>query len=1516
MAEPELEEIDLNEFSDPQLGITAEPSFGSRRRPRKPFAKAPMSEEDKSFFRELEIVHGNKTPTIADRIISQNVPELVKGSRERIKHAETIAATLNISFSEAYDGEKYYSKEMQARAPDLFKESGTSFMRGIGSAYVNFGQGMGYLGAPEFAQTYIDYGKSIQKAYMPKLKPPEVAWSNFINPEWYATTAAENLPTTLSLIPAGIIGAYGAVMAGAPLALGAFGKTVLGALGATALTRPIESAMEAAQTKQEALAKGMPETEAQKAGDKVFYNNLAFGGGFDIAQIAAAFTPLKVLGSHAPKALAARILATSAKVAGGAALEGGEEAIQSAFQQSALEGIGIFDALKRFNPEMKESTMVGSIFGVGLPVAGSVFNALSERVTNVMPPKLAEAYQVAEQTAVARGADPIAAKVEALDALAETPEGKAHIEKVMTELKDIAEGNPVEPITGDEMQTDIDKFGGEEVVIGDIDEGVDIASDEILESILKEETSIEAMLGLDTEAPAETEFFVSEETYHAAQASLKEKLSGLHAGIDPTALADLVKIGAYHLERGVRNFAEWSKLMLDRFGQAVKPHLQNIWEQSNGLIERKIPSGVDLGEDELAKTKEIEAEDKTLPAKQVKPSVRRITGQQSLAKLIREDDALRAAMKKAEQASRIAYREGSKEAKAQAKAELRDILIKAKVKAEMFGFREGFKTAEKLTRKELVEAFNDEQQAIDETRKALVQIIQEELPPEMRGKYLDAIISKLTDSKQNNLLDRIAAMKDKLTKEELIDELASLQRMRGNIDVEYQKRIDALIGDINTKNISAATRERIESLMAFAEENEMPSGVSRKTLELIKRLEGRQASEMSIEDLKQLTEAATHLTEMGKFKRKLKYQHNERERKKALDKLLSTTHSLDIAALQKDTPVAKMKAGALDIYVKGLNSVRVAEMIDGWGDGENGKLVRQLLHAELAAVWDIRTTIDAAINEAVEAGISELTEDQEGRIMVNIRNREGAEKATLNLMEKYGYQEIPVLSPAEEKLVAILKKYSSDMFGDQIAAAFEEITNQPFPKLEGRILPLKYEGEPKKSPEEIIMHTPHKITQTERGFTVERQSGVEKMPRTDIWGIFEEGINEQLWFLHMQPALNNVKNLVKTKEYVNKAGELASNWWRDHLDIVGRRGWSATATHGPFQQALKAARNNMNQAILGYRLSTMFVQPFAVFEAMGHAQAKYGTNAARRVFAEFAKSWVVPGYARAYVDNDITHALATREAGEVAIQEAMYKVGRHGQMQSGLQGGLKAAFIRNGLEGIKKADLRTAAGVQQAMEKILLDEGASADEAKREAAVMMDMSQSSSDVSMRPHVLAFGEGYRTWLTFQTFALNQWGLIAHDLVTKGVVKGGGAGRMSAIAGLGMIVASMIAMNDAREYLWEIIHRRALKGRSVLQDAMFAIPSSVPVFGGMFSVASGRRSAEVPMVKVVGDLLRALMIPTMDKPESQARAALRAAEAGAILFGGVPGTSQGFDFLEGMLFPEQENNKRKMPARAKQ
>jgi len=50
---------------------------------------------------------------------------------------------------------------------------------------------------------------------------------------------------------------------------------------------------------------------------------------------------------------------------------------------------------------------------------------------------------------------------------------------------------------------------------------------------------------------------------------------------------EMVKIGVYHIQNGVSNFASWSNLMIHELGPNVQPHLKDIMEWSIVLAHKK-----------------------------------------------------------------------------------------------------------------------------------------------------------------------------------------------------------------------------------------------------------------------------------------------------------------------------------------------------------------------------------------------------------------------------------------------------------------------------------------------------------------------------------------------------------------------------------------------------------------------------------------------------------------------------------------------------------------------------------------------------------------------------------------------------------------------------------------------------------------------------------------------------------------------------------------------------------------
>jgi hypothetical protein len=333
---------------------------------------------------------------------------------------------------------------------------------------------------------------------------------------------------------------------------------------------------------------------------------------------------------------------------------------------------------------------------------------------------------------------------------------------------------------------------------------------------------------------------------------------------------------------------------------------------------------------------------------------------------------------------------------------------------------------------------------------------------------------------------------------------------------------------------------------------------------------------------------------------------------------------------------------------------------------------------------------------------------------------------------------------------------------------------------------------------------------------------------------------------------------------------------------------------------MRATRHNINTAILAFKASTIIMQPFAVFDGMAYVNAKYGPTAAAKVLAETTKSFVIPGATKNIISE--SDALQQRRGGELAITEEMKRA--KGET-------IKDKLTRTAFNLISSADVKTAAGTQEAVRKVLIDQGLSPDEALKEAEFVMNMSQGSSSVSYRPHILAKGEGARTWFTFQTFIMNRWGIIIHDLIAGNIVKGDFNKKMAGLVGLGILMMAGAAEDEARKRLYELINQKKMKDNkmSIPVAALVNVSSTMPFFGSVIDAAASNRDAYPPAMKTLVTGVKGMgqMVNGKDT-NSKAKGALKATETGLTLFLGYPGTAQFFDILEGTLTNENKGGRR--------
>lgn len=610
-------------------------------------------------------------------------------------------------------------------------------------------------------------------------------------------------------------------------------------------------------------------------------------------------------------------------------------------------------------------------------------------------------------------------------------------------------------------------------------------------------------------------------------------------------------------------------------------------------------------------------------------------------------------------------------------------------------------------------------------------------------------------------------------------------------------------------------------------------------------------------------------------------------------------------AYQDSLPVAKaMDAKDGFKHYKGTQATMTRNVMRGSTHGEYSGIVRkQLLMEELEA-----------------KGIKDLPfdPDSEFRLTVNSYHRQGEKKAVETLLKSKGLTELPKLTPTEDTILKTIAGNFEKGYSD-LARIYEAVESKPLGKVANYTNALKYEGESDPTISSILKQGEKRAYKRDPSSFLKTRVGGELLPRTDFWSLVDETISAQEWYKGVMPDVLTSQSKLLSKEFSEEFGKKASMYaeeFNEYLTAVKNQG--RLTQDNVWSGFLRKARGNVTQATLSWKLSSALLQFGTLWDGVAFATNEWGVGAAREIIAELSKSWIKPGYKNALVKGSkgLTVRAGKGAAGEEALtlqkEITAGKVSRKlGEMLPALKGTPTEVagkayewWARTGMSFLQDADLRTAAGIEEGIKKILKRRGIQ--DVDDQADFFMQLINGSSDAASRPMILNRGEGAKTLFTFQTFFLHRWSLLAHDLAVSGVIKGDYKQKLTALLGLSLLGAGQVAEDQARKYIWEKTTGREIPGgedEPFLQRMMWSYFTNVPFFGPLADSLMRGRSSEPPLVRQFENLvIGSKQLVKGKKLETKQRGAMKAAET-AITLAGVHGTGQIFD-LAARLIPEPE------------
>ncbi len=281
-----------------------------------------------------------------------------------------------------------------------------------------------------------------------------------------------------------------------------------------------------------------------------------------------------------------------------------------------------------------------------------------------------------------------------------------------------------------------------------------------------------------------------------------------------------------------------------------------------------------------------------------------------------------------------------------------------------------------------------------------------------------------------------------------------------------------------------------------------------------------------------------------------------------------------------------------------------------------------------------------------------------------------------------------------------------------------------------------------------------------KGFTIDRTNGDVRI-KLDAWEVVTKHVDNATYLLNMGQNVKELTELANTEGYREAVGAFGQEVTTEWLDLAARKGGKAGQRSGIFD----VLRKNVGFMTLGFKLSTVLVQPTALLDGA----ALIGHHAFSGLY-----NVLTPGSGWFdFVNKNFTEIIE-RRGGDPSIKELTGNRASEGFAGKHLAGIRRASFW-----GLVQVDGIVATGVAAgAYEKIVTEKGGVVDfnnpdqDAIREATLLMRRTQASG--SFLNTSSAFTQGTITGsvsvdkmlLQFQTFILNRFSLIQHDMIRKG------------------------------------------------------------------------------------------------------------------------------------------------------
>lgn len=733
-------------------------------------------------------------------------------------------------------------------------------------------------------------------------------------------------------------------------------------------------------------------------------------------------------------------------------------------------------------------------------------------------------------------------------------------------------------------------------------------------------------------------------------------------------------------------------------------------------------------------------------------------------------------------------------------------------KAKEVGISEG-----KAEAKEVQKAKTEQ---IARIKKQLIDYANMVLPKSERGAFIVAVSDVKTQKQLQKQLDRINEYAKAYEKRRLIKDIKKQVRKISDsksIAVDYIQKIQDFIDEYELKGHTEATTKKLQATKEFIEREaaagrnvDMPTYV----LEALDILSRKPIDELSVADLQNIADKIDTMARLGKTKLRSRRAAEKMQKAKDLQSIKESSKPIKSRKI-KEGNVIIGKLNTIDNFLNGVKKLlNFAQMRDlaitpmdaviDYLDGAQNYLGAnyRIFKRRIDVVYSMYLNMKDDILKRADAKANELNLDKDSMERIGLHAVNMQEGGPEKLLSFFTQEQIDSVRLTDNELAFYkFMRKELDALRPSIEKVMREVYNQPLGEVEN-YFPFMTDFEAMSDKEirdrfgdKVITHYDTLKKNVEMGFTKKRVGGDLRV-KLNAADVFARHIDNAAYLINVGKETKYLGELAKTDEYGQAVGDVGQEVMREWIDLVARKG----QTQSDRINMLDIARNYTGMVALGFKLSSALVQVTALMDGA----ALIGGHA----FSGF-KNIVTDSEWRAFVMENMPE-LRNRVGDDPAFQ---------GFKDKNWKGITDIAYAP-----LKTLDKFTASGVAAGAymkycedNDIVVDLANPDPEAITYAQKMMRRTQASSQFKDLP--LAVSKGKLTGnisvdkliLQFQSFMLNRWSLIRHDLYRAGIK---GTNKKQAVNIAMWLVAANFAELGIRKMSKEMI--AALTGEELPED----------------------------------------------------------------------------------------------------